>query len=135
MRNNVSQKYLLLPNSLRQTIPLSKLTPSQQCQAWEKAISKANHGKPSSKLVSQVVKEIQAQEKMDNFLIDNQEQRQLNKLSSQKQEGLNYKPGNLGCEWYVKVEQSTYEQLKDYQELNGLSSLNNAIVSLLRADS
>lgn len=30
-------------------------------------------------------------------------------------EGVNYQPG-LGCEYYVKVQQSTWEKLKEYQE-------------------
>ncbi|GAB4241201.1 MAG: hypothetical protein Kow0049_29650 [Stanieria sp.] len=60
---------------------------------------------------------------MDDFLIDNQERIQAKTPLNNRQEGLNYQPGNNGCEWYIKVEQSTYEQLKDYQQLNGLPTL------------
>jgi hypothetical protein len=129
--NLLTNGYQNLPSSVRQIRPLTKLAPKQQLSAWQKAVSVAPNGKPSGKLVSQVVKEIQKLEKMDDFLIDNQEHIQSKTSYSQKQEGLNYKPGNNGCEWYVKVEQSTYEHLKDYQQLNGLPTLNSAISSLL----
>jgi hypothetical protein len=134
MGSNASQKNLiqLLPTSTRQTLPLSKLPAEQQLPAWQKAVSVAPNGKPSGKLVSQVVKEIQNQEKekekMDDFLTG---KRQAKTSSNNRREGLNYKPGNNGCEWFVKVEQSTYKQLKDYQEQNGLPTLNSAISSLL----
>ncbi|MGL6344550.1 MAG: hypothetical protein ACRC80_36050, partial [Waterburya sp.] len=80
---------------------------------------------------SQVVKKIQSLEKMNDLPSDNQEHPTTKTSSNNRKEGLNYKPGNNGCEWYVKVEQSTYEQLKSYQELNGLLTLNSAISSLL----
>ena len=51
-------------------------------------------------------------------------------IKSQKKEGLNYKPG-LGCEWYVKVNQETYEKIKDYQARLGIATLDRVINELL----
>jgi hypothetical protein len=64
---------------------------------------------------------------MDDLLTDNQGHPTAKTPSNNRKEGLNYKAGNQGCEWYVKVEQSTYEQLKSYQEFLGLPTLNSAI--------
>jgi hypothetical protein len=59
MRSIASQKYQFLPTSTKQALPLSKLPASKQGLAWSKALEKSNCGKPSGKLVSEVVKEIQ----------------------------------------------------------------------------
>jgi hypothetical protein len=69
---------------------------------------------------------------MDDLLTDSQESIQAKTSSNNRKEGLNYKPGNNGCEWFVKVEQSTYEQLKFYQEQNSLPTLNGVITNLLQ---
>lgn len=45
-------------------------------------------------------------------------------------EGVNYQPG-LGCEYYVRVQQSTWKKLKQYQERNGVATLDGAILRLL----
>ena len=45
-------------------------------------------------------------------------------------EGVNYQPG-LGCEYYVRVQQSTWERLKEYQERIGIATLDGAILRLL----
>jgi ParB-like nuclease domain len=45
-------------------------------------------------------------------------------------EGVNYQPG-LGCEYYVRVQKSTWEQLKQYQERIGVATLDGAILRLL----
>ncbi|AFZ38004.1 hypothetical protein Sta7437_4542 (plasmid) [Stanieria cyanosphaera PCC 7437] len=112
----------ILPTKESQCRPLMSLPPEKQTQVWLEAISQAKGKVPSARLVKNIVAEIE----------ENHLPRQIgNTSSSQKQEGLNYKPGNNGCEWYVKVEQSTYEQLKNYQEQNGLPTLNSAIFSLL----
>jgi hypothetical protein len=130
---HASQKNLIqfLPTSTRQTLPLSKLPPDQQLPAWQKSISLASNGKPTGKLVSMVVDEFKSQENMSNISQDESVNCQRSSVeSSQLREGLNYKPGN-GCEWNVKVERSTYEQLKDYQIRMGLPTLNSAIANLL----
>lgn len=46
------------------------------------------------------------------------------------QEGINYHPGN-GCEWYVKVEQSTWDRLIEYQKSVGCLTLDAVINGLL----
>ncbi|MDJ0532727.1 MAG: ParB/RepB/Spo0J family partition protein [Xenococcaceae cyanobacterium MO_207.B15] len=51
-------------------------------------------------------------------------------IKPQKKEGLNYKAG-LGCEWYVKVNQETYERIKDYQGRLGIATLDRVINELL----
>jgi hypothetical protein len=45
-------------------------------------------------------------------------------------EGINYRPG-LGCEWYVRVEEETWNQLLKYQAKEGTATLNGAIKRLL----
>jgi len=45
-------------------------------------------------------------------------------------EGINYRPG-LGCEWYVKVEQSTWERLIEYQKSVGCLTPEAVIKKLL----
>ena len=47
-----------------------------------------------------------------------------------KKEGLNYKPG-LGCEWNVKVEQSTWKRLQECQAKLGTATLDGAINRLI----
>jgi hypothetical protein len=132
----ISQKNLIqfLPTSMTQALPLSKLPPQQQLSAWQKAISLAMDGKPTAKLVSMAVDEIKNQEKMDNISISPSEKennpQNFSLGGSKLKEGLNYKPG-YGCEWNVKVEQSIYEQLMEYRELNGFPTLNSAISNLL----
>jgi hypothetical protein len=49
----------------------------------------------------------------------------------QIKEGLNYKAGNGGCEWYVRVEQTTWEKLLEYQAHVGTATLDSAIKRLL----
>lgn len=46
------------------------------------------------------------------------------------QEGINYRPG-LGCEWYVKVKQSTWERLIEYQKSVGCLTPDAVINRLL----
>jgi hypothetical protein len=43
------------------------------------------------------------------------------------QEGINYQPGTGGCEHYVKVEQKTWERLKQYQEELGTATVDAAL--------
>jgi len=47
------------PSSLRQTIPLSGLTPPQQQEAWKKAVDTAPEGKVTAKHVEKTAKEFQ----------------------------------------------------------------------------
>ena len=48
-------------------------------------------------------------------------------------EGINYKPGNpgYGCEWYVRVEQETYQRLQQYQQKMGTATLDGTITRML----
>jgi hypothetical protein len=51
-------------------------------------------------------------------------------VTFQVREGLNYRAGN-GCEWYVRVEQSTWERLRSYQTRVGTATLDGAIKRML----
>jgi hypothetical protein len=133
MGSNASQKNFIqfLPTSTRQTLPLSKLPPDKQLSVWQKAISLAPNGKPTGKLVSMIVDEINTNKKMSELSQGEHLHHRLSRdVSNQLKEGLNYKAG-LGCEWNVKVEESTYKKLREYQLKKGLPSLDSAIVSLL----
>jgi hypothetical protein len=111
----------IFPTKESQCRPLMTLPPEKQKKVWLKAIEQAKGKVPSASIVKSVVAEIEG----------NQLDRCLKKTSSTKQsEGLNYRSG-LGCEWYVKVEQSIYQQLMDYQAKKGLPTLNSTISNLL----
>ena len=50
----------------------------------------------------------------------------------QVKEGLNYKAGN-GCEWYVRVEQATWERLLGYRNRVGTATIDGAIKRMLES--
>lgn len=56
--NNVSESETKTPANLEQTRPLARLEPSQQREAWQKAVETAPEGKVTAAHVSKVVKEI-----------------------------------------------------------------------------
>jgi hypothetical protein len=49
----------------------------------------------------------------------------------QIREGVNYQPGHGGCEYYVRVEAKTWEQLQRYQEELGTATLDGTIARLI----
>jgi hypothetical protein len=115
----------IFPTKESQCRPLLGLTPEIQSQVWLEAVKQASGKVPSARIVKSVLK--QNQGKMIN------KQSLLTRSTKSKKkytEGLNYKAG-LGCEWYLKVEQSTYQQLQEYQTEQGLPTLNSALVELL----
>ena len=50
----------------------------------------------------------------------------------QVKEGLNYRAGN-GCEWYVRVEQATWERLLGYRNRIGTATIDGAIKRMLES--
>lgn len=50
----------------------------------------------------------------------------------QVKEGLNYRAGN-GCEWYVRVEQATWERLLRYRNRVGTATIDGAIKRMLES--
>ena len=50
----------------------------------------------------------------------------------QVKEGLNYRAGN-GCEWYVRVEQATWERLLGYRNRVGTATIDGAIKRMLES--
>jgi hypothetical protein len=65
------------------------------------------------------------------FKSDNSSELSKPPIMTKLREGINYKPGNSGCEHYVKVEQSTWESLKQYQEEVGTVTVDAAIARML----
>jgi hypothetical protein len=126
--NNLKGKQIvsLLPTKESQCRPLLGLTPQLQREVWLEAVKKANGKIPSARIVKSVLEK--NQEKMLN---KQPSSKKSTNSKTEYKEGLNYKAG-LGCEWNVKVEQSTYEKLQKYQTKNGLPTLNSAIASLLQ---
>jgi hypothetical protein len=125
--NNLKCKQFvnIFPTKESQCRPLLGLKPELQSKVWLEAVKKASGKVPSARIVKSILE--QSQEKMLN------KQPSSKKSTDSKREykeGLNYQAG-LGCEWNVKVEQSTYKKLKEYQIKNGLPTLNSAIVNLL----
>jgi hypothetical protein len=118
---------LILPTSERQCRPLTKLEPEQQREIWHKAVETSKGKVPSGKVVSALVAEIEGKPISDKRKIDfsnkNESYRQL-------REGINYKQG-MGCEFYVRVSQETWEKLNKYAEYVGTATLSGAVARLL----
>jgi hypothetical protein len=55
---DTNQRLQIVPTSERQTRPLTKLSPAEQKEAWDKAVELAGNKVPSGKIVSQVVSKI-----------------------------------------------------------------------------
>jgi hypothetical protein len=118
---------LILPTSERQCRPLTKLEPEQQREIWHKAVESSKGKVPSGKVVAELVAKIQG-----NSTLKKQQVSSGNKNENHKQlnEGINYKQG-MGCEFYVRVSQETWEKLNKYAEYVGTASLNGAVARLL----
>ena len=119
---------LILPTSERQCRPLTKLKPEQQREIWREAVESSKGKVPSGKVVADLVAKIQGKSKLKKQQVSsgnkNENHKQLN-------EGINYKQG-MGCEFYVRVSQETWEKLNKYAEYIGTASLNGAVARLLR---
>lgn len=118
---------LILPTSERQCRPLTKLEPEQQREIWREAVKSSKGKVPSGKVVSDLVAKIQGKSKLKKRQVSsgnkNENHKQLN-------EGINYKQG-MGCEFYVRVSQETWERLNKYAEYIGTASLGGAVARLL----
>jgi hypothetical protein len=55
---DTNQQLQIVPTSERQARPLTKLSPAEQKEAWDKAVELAGNKVPSGKIVSQVVSKI-----------------------------------------------------------------------------
>ena len=118
---------LILPTSERQCRPLTKLEPEQQREIWCEAVESSKGKVPSGKVVADLVAKIQGKSKLKKQQVSsgnkNENHKQLN-------EGINYKQG-MGCEFYVRVSQETWEKLNKYAEYIGTASLGGAVARLL----
>jgi hypothetical protein len=118
----------IFPTKESQCRPLLGLTPEIQSQVWLEAVKQASGKVPSARLVKNVLEQTQGK-KLNKQLLS----KKSTKSNKKYKEGLNYKAG-LGCEWYVKIEQSTYEKFQEYRTRKGLPTLNSALVELLKLD-
>ncbi|BAU67553.1 hypothetical protein STA3757_49750 (plasmid) [Stanieria sp. NIES-3757] len=118
---------LILPTSERQCRPLTKLEPEQQREIWREAVESSKGKVPSGKVVADLVAKIQGKSNLKQQQVSsgtkNENHKQLN-------EGINYKQG-MGCEFYVRVSQETWEKLNKYAEYIGTATLNGAVARLL----
>lgn len=118
---------LVLPTSERQCRPLTKLEPEQQQEVWRKAVDISQGKVPSGKVVSDLVAKIQGKSKLKKRRVSSNNKNENHK---QLKEGISYKQG-MGCEFYVRVSQETWEKLNKYAEYIGTASLGGAVARLL----
>ena len=118
---------LILPTSERQCRPLTKLEPEQQREIWHKAVESSKGKVPSGKVVSDLVAKIQGKSKLKKRQVSSSNKNENHK---QLKEGISYRQG-MGCEFYVRVSQETWEKLNKYAEYIGTASLNGAVARLL----
>lgn len=114
----------ILPVNERQCRTLKSLKPEQQREAWNLAISVANNQAPSGTIVKKVVNQI----KTGKTPATDKENH------NNRREGINYVRG-VGVEWYVRVDEETWHQLKIYAEKVGTATLSGAIGRLLAVES
>ncbi len=117
----------ILPTSERQCRPLTKLNPQQQREVWRKAVETVQGRVPSGKVVSDLVAKIEGKLKSEKSKVGSGDKSENNK---QIKEGVNYKQG-MGCEFYVRLSQETWDKLNEYAEYIGTASLNGAVTRLL----
>ena len=108
--------------------PREGLEPEQQREIWHKAVEKSNGKVPSGKVVSDLVAKVQGKSTLKQQQVDSGNKNENHK---QIEEGINYKQG-MGCEFYVRVSQETWERLNKYAEYVGTATLNGAVARLLR---
>ena len=118
---------LVLPTSERQCRPLTKLEPEQQREIWREAVESSRGKVPSGKVVSDLVAKIQGKSKLKKRRVSSNNKNENHK---QLKEGISYKQG-IGCEFYVRVSQETWEKLNKYAEYIGTASLGGAVARLL----
>ena len=117
---------LVLPTSERQCRPLTKLEPEQQREIWREAVESSRGKVPSGKVVSDLVAKIQGKSKLKKRRVSSNNKNENHK---QLKEGISYKQG-IGCEFYVRVSQETWEKLNKYAEYIGTASLGGAVASV-----
>ncbi len=185
----------IMPTSERQCRALKSLKPSQQQEAWNKAVAQAKGKVPSSRIVRDVVNQIKNQDTQPKnnhqlkskikFIplknpsigqrvricsehplfaqelatitqipnnrsvvleLDNQSRQLIdikdleiervvdknNKVTASS-EGVNYVQG-VGLEWYVRVDEATWNKLNKYAQKIGTATLGSAIARLLESE-
>ncbi len=185
----------IMPTSERQCRALKSLKPSQQQEAWNKAVAQAKGKVPSSRIVRDVVNQIKNQDTQPKnnhqlkskikFIplknpsigqrvricsehplfaqelatitqipnnrsvvleLDNQSRQLIdikdleiervvdknNKVTASS-EGVNYVRG-VGLEWYVRVDEATWNKLNKYAQKIGTATLGSAIARLLESE-
>ena len=118
---------LVLPTSERQCRPLTMLEPEKQKEVWRKAVEISQGKVPSGRVVSDLVAKIQGKSKSKKLHIGSGNKNENHK---QLKEGISYTQG-IGCEFYVRVSQETWDKLNKYAEYIGTASLNGAVARLL----
>jgi hypothetical protein len=128
--NNLKSKQFvdIFPTKESQCRPLIGLTPEIQSKVWLEAVKQASGKVPSARIVKNVLEQTQGKKLNKQPL-----SKKSAKSKKESKEGLTYKAG-LGCEWYIKIEQSTYEKFREYQTRKGLPTSNSALVELLKLD-
>ena len=125
--SDTNQTLEIIPTSEWQIRSLTKLEPQQQREVWHQAVETAKGRVPSGKLVSDLVAKIERKLKSEKREVDSGKK---NRNHKQVEEGVNYLPG-MGCEFYVRLSQETWNRLNKYAEYVGTASLNGAVTRLL----
>ncbi len=125
--SDTNQTLEIIPTSEWQIRSLTKLEPQQQREIWRQAIEMAKGRVPSGKVVSDLVAKIEGKSISDKSQVGSDNKNENNK---QIEEGVNYIPG-MGCEFYVRLNQETWNKLNEYAEYVGTASLNGAVTRLL----
>ena len=125
--SDTNQTLEIIPTSEWQIRSLTKLEPQQQREVWRQAVATAKGKVPSGKLVSNLVAKIEGKLESDKKQVSSD-----NKNGNHKQvkEGVNYLSG-MGCEFYVRLNEETWNKLNKYAKYVGTASLNGAVTRLL----
>ena len=125
--SDTNQTLEIIPTSEWQIRSLTKLEPQQQREVWRQAVETAKGRVPSGKVVSDLAAKIEGKSISVKSQVGSGNKNENNK---QIEEGVNYKQG-IGCEFYVRLNQETWNKLNEYAEYVGTASLNGAVARLL----
>ena len=123
----------IFPTNERQCRSLKSLQTEQQREVWNQAVAKANGKVPSGKIVTEIVNQLKNNSNDSTKDLDKQEMVDKNSKVSTPAEGVNYVPG-VGIEWYVRVDEETWNKLNKYAEKIGTATLGSAINLLLDSE-
>ncbi len=122
----------ILPTNERQCRSLKSLKPAQQREVWNQAVAKAKGKVPSGKIVTEIVNQLKNKSSYSNKDLEKQRMLDKNGKVSTPSEGVNYVPG-VGIEWYIRVDEETWNKLNRYAEKIGTATLGSAINLLLES--